>query len=318
MTRRPALLAAAAAATATLAAVALAGCATDSGSASASDGVVRIVASTNVYGDLAETLGGSTVQVTSVIDDPDKDPHEYEADARTQLALSKADIIVENGGGYDDFMDTMRKAAKNTDATVLNAADLSGKDQKPADGEFNEHVWYDYPTVQKVVSALSDAIVKAEPSAKSTVEKNEKDLSAKLDGLIADEAALKKAAAGKGVAITEPVPLYMLEAAGLENRTPEKFSEAVEEGTDVPPLVLQETLALFADHRVDVLVYNAQTSGPQTEAVVSAAKKADIPVVPVTETLPKGTHYIAWQQGLIQDVATAVGAGDVTTGTVNG
>ena len=88
--------------------------------------------------------------MTSIIDDPDQDPHEYEADARTQLALSKADLVVRNGGGYDDFIDTMLAAAGNDDVVVIDAVELSGFDADAAD--FNEHVWYDYPTVGKVVA----------------------------------------------------------------------------------------------------------------------------------------------------------------------
>ena len=98
-----------------------------------------MVASTNVYGDIVKTIGGPAVAVTSIIDNPEKDPHEYEADARTQLALSKAQLVIENGGGYDDFMDTMVKSAR-AKPTVINVADVSGRNQHPADGEFNEHL----------------------------------------------------------------------------------------------------------------------------------------------------------------------------------
>ncbi|WP_284454682.1 metal ABC transporter solute-binding protein, Zn/Mn family [Actinomadura madurae] len=119
-------------------------------------------------------------------------------------------------------------------------------------------------------------------------------------------AALKAAHSGEAVAITEPVPGYLLEAAGLANETPEEFSEAIEEGDDVSPRVLRDTLALFADKKVKALVYNAQTSGPQTERVQRAAKDGGVPVVPVTETLPAGQDYLTWMDGTITALQKAL------------
>lgn len=282
---------------------ALAGCAADS---PADDGTLSIVTSTNVYGDIASAIGGDLVEVTAIIDDPDRDPHEYEADARTQLALSRADIVIENGGGYDDFMDTMLSAAGNDRATVLDAVKLSGYDTDPADGEFNEHVWYDYPTMRVVAQKLAEALAAADPANADAYRANAATFGTGLDGLTASVAELKARVAGEGVAITEPVPLYLLDALGLENRTPEAFSEAIEEDTDVAPGVLQQTINLFTRHEVVLLVDNEQTTGPQTEAVLTAASDAGIPRVPVTETLPAGMHYLDWQAGLIARIAAAL------------
>ena len=295
MNRRPltALLAV------SLLAVPLAGCAsglgTPSDDASASGGAtLEVVASTNVYGDIAEQIGGDRVSVTSIIDSPDKDPHEYEADARTQLALSKAQLVIENGGGYDDFVDTMLSAADNKIAPVLNAADISGYEQEPAEGEFNEHMWYDFPTVQKLSDELVNQLTAIDPEGAETYEKNAETFDSQLAALEQQEKDIKASFDQTGVAITEPVPLYMLEAAGLVNKTPDAFSEAIEEGTDVPADVLKQTQELFSSGQVKALVYNEQTSGAQTELVLKAAKDAGVPVVPVTETLPDGTDYISW------------------------
>lgn len=293
---------------------ALAACSTGSGqsgtadesgqSGQSGDGTISLVASTNVWGDVASQVAGDAVSVTSIISDPDTDPHEYQADARTQLALSDATVVVENGGGYDDFVDTMLSAAKS-EATVINAVDVSGFAATQGD-ELNEHVWYDYPTVIKVAGAIEEALSKADPDNASTFESNLATFTTKVEGLEKAAAEVKSAHAGAGVAITEPVPLYLLEAMGLDNKTPEAFSEAIEEETDVPATVLDETLKLFSDHEVDVLVYNEQTTGPQTEAVLSAAKDADIPVVPVQETLPADTDYVAWQQKIIDEISAAL------------
>ena len=297
MQKRP-LLAIALAATAALA---LAGC---SSGASGDDGRIRVVASTNVYGDIATTIAGDAVDVTSLMKDPAQDPHSFEASAQSQLAVSKADILIENGGGYDDFMDTLRTGAKNDAATVLNVVDISGK--KPVDGELNEHVWYDVPTIGRLTDALVTALSKADPAQKATFEKNAAAFTAGLDALEKREAELKAKYAGEGVAITEPVPLYLLDAIGLDNRTPEKFSEAIESGNDVSPVVLQETLRLFTDRQVRLLAYNEQTSGAETTRVLAAAKQADIPVVPVTETLPSGKDYLSWMNANLDAVAEAL------------
>ncbi|CAM5434717.1 metal ABC transporter solute-binding protein, Zn/Mn family [Leifsonia shinshuensis] len=280
---------------------ALTGC---SAGSSADNGKVRVVASTNVYGDIASTIAGNAVEVTSLMSDPAQDPHSFEASAQSQLAVSKADILIENGGGYDDFMNTLRTGSKNTKATVLNVVDISGK--KAVGGELNEHVWYDFPTIEKFTTTLTDALSKADPAQKATFTKNAAAFSGKLTALQNREAELKAKYAGAGVAVTEPVPLYLLEAAGLVNKTPEKFSAAIEAGTDVSPLVLQETLALFSGHQVKLLAYNEQTSGPETERVKAAATAAGIPVVPVTETLPAGKDYVGWMNANLDAVASAL------------
>lgn len=277
-----------------------------SGSAPSGDAGVTVVASTNVWGDIAQTIGGDAVTVTSIISDPDKDPHEYQADARTQLALSKADVVIENGGGYDDFVDTMLSASDNASADVINAVDVSGFAATAGD-ELNEHVWYDYGTVSKVVDRIAQALSAADPANASTFAANAAAFAKGLDDLDASVATVKQAHEGARVAITEPVPLYLLENMGLDNVTPEAFSEAIEEETDVAPAVLKETTDLFADHAVSALVYNEQTSGPQSDAVLTAAKDAGVPVVPAQETLPQGMTYLSWQSGIIDQISQALG-----------
>ena len=285
----------------------LAGCGSSSDSADAKSTPARVavVASTNVYGDIARRIGGDRVDVTSVISDPDQDPHSYEADPQNQLALSKAKVVIENGGGYDDFVGHMLKSGHNDSAQVINAVDVSGK-TAPQGGELNEHVWYDFPTVAKVADRISTALAQADPGDAAAFERNATAFKAELAPLEAEEAQIKKAHGGDGVAITEPVPLYMIEASGLVNRTPGEFSEAIEEGDDVSPRVLQKSLALFAGKKVKALVYNEQTSGPQTEKAEAAAKAAGIPVVPVTETLPKGKDYLGWMTANLDALASAL------------
>jgi zinc/manganese transport system substrate-binding protein len=290
----------------------LAGCGSSSdsdndGSAPASPAAasaVPVVASTNVYGDIVKQIGGDKVAVTSIISDPDQDPHSYEANTQNQLTLSKAKVVIENGGGYDDFVDRMLKSSGSS-PELINVVKLSGK-TAPKDGELNEHVWYDFPTVAKLAKQIAAALGKADSADAATFTKNAETFTTKLNALETKEADIKKAHGGEGIGITEPVPLYMTEASGLVNKTPGEFSEAIEEGDDVSPKILQETLALYSGKQVKAVVYNAQTSGAQTEKVKAAATAAGITVVPITETLPEGKDYLGWMTANIDALASAL------------
>ncbi|WP_420369642.1 metal ABC transporter solute-binding protein, Zn/Mn family [Curtobacterium sp. L1-20] len=287
------------------AALALTGCATSSGSGGGSgDDTVRVVASTNVYGSIVEAIGGDHVAVTSILDDPSQDPHSFESSATTQLAVSKADLLIENGGGYDDFMTTLADAS-DTKADTINVVKLSGLDEG-GDAEFNEHVFYSYPTMVKLVADVSKRLGELDSADKAEFTKNAAALTTKLEGLESETADLKTRYAGEKVAYTEPVPGYLFDAIGLDNVTPEAFSEAIEEGDDVPPAALNDTLKLFSKGTVKLLAYNDQTSSPETEQVKKAADDAGIPVVGVTETLPKGEDYVSWQQANIDAVQAAL------------
>jgi zinc/manganese transport system substrate-binding protein len=265
---------------------------------------VAVVASTNVYGDIVRQIAGDKVGVTSVIADPEQDPHSYEADSKTQLALSKARIVIENGGGYDDFMDTMLRSAHST-ATVLNVVNISGK-IAPAGGSLNEHVWYDFPSVRKLVDKLVEALSTADAADAATFRANAETFAQRLATLETTEGQIKAAHAGAGAAVTEPVPLYLLQACGLVNKTPPEFSQAIEEGTDIAPRVLQQTLALFTGKQVKLLAYNQQTAGPETVKVSDTAQANGIAVVPVTETLPTGSDYLGWMTDNLTAVQDAL------------
>ncbi len=291
----------------------LAGCASASSAASdAASGSVQIVASTNVWGSVAQAIGGDLVTVTSLIDSSAQDPHEFEATARDQLALSHADLIVENGGGYDAFMTTMLAAAKLDTAVVVNAAEVSGLLPSGADPTaetdgFNEHVWYDFGTVDAVAKSIADSLAELAPSHATEFASNYATFSAELTMLAGRLSSIASTHKGESVAITEPVPLYMLTAAGFDDKTPVAFSAAIEEGSDVSPLVLRQVTELFADNEVEFLAYNDQTVTSQTEAVLTAAQSDGIPVVGFAETLPDdATTYIGWMTSNVDNIAKAV------------
>jgi zinc/manganese transport system substrate-binding protein len=315
---------------ATLAAVltaALAACGTDAPAASGAPSQaerVDVVASTNVYGAVAQAVGGDLVEVTSLIDDPSADPHSYESTPADAAAVAGADVVVLNGGGYDDFMARLVESGGGT-PKVIDAVALSGL--APAEGEdehseeehageedghdhgsFNEHVWYSLPTVQKVAGRLATDLAAADAANAATYTANAERFSARVDELITEAGAAATARPGARVAATEPVPGYLLEAAGLTDVTPEAFTEAVEEDSDPPAAALAETLTLFGPPEpVAALIVNPQTATPSTDQVRAAAQTGGVPVVEFTETLPEGTtDYPTWMGAQIDALSAAL------------
>ena len=291
-------------------ALALAGCgaaATQPGASSSvgtGNGKIAVVASTNVYGNIAEVVGGDAVEVTSIVSSPGQDPHSYEGNPQVTLQLSKAALVIENGGGYDDFVDTMLQAGQGRPA-VLNAVEVSGL--KPRDGEeLNEHVWYHLPSAKLVADRIAAELSRTAPDRAATFTANAERFGTELDEVMASMARIRSDHQGEAVAITEPVPLYLVDALGLVDKTPAKFSEAIEEGEDVSAAVLKEALDLYAEDQVTALIYNEQTSGPVTEQVKAAAEQAGTPVVPVTETLPEGESYVTWMTSNVTRVGEAL------------
>jgi zinc/manganese transport system substrate-binding protein len=263
-----------------------------------------VVASTDVYGAVASAVGGNTVQVTSLIHSADADPHEYEPTPADTLAVSRATVFIANGGGYDDFARKLYDAAGNKPVSVVVTA-LSDADSDAPD--FNEHVWYDFPTIKKLADYLATSLGTADQPNANRYLDNAKNFDAQVDGLMAKVAAIKAKHAGTKVAITEPVPGYLLDAAGLVVVTPPEFSEAVEEGTDPPAAVVTANLATFTEAKV--LVENAQTEGPTTAQAEQAAAANHVPVVKVTETLPEGvTDYVTWMNAQVDALAAALDA----------
>jgi zinc/manganese transport system substrate-binding protein len=296
--------------TLTLAAATLALAACGSGStdtattAAPADAKIPVVASTDVWGAVATAVGGDRVEVTSLIDSPDQDPHEFEATPADAATVAKASLVLVNGGGYDDFATKLVQAA-GTNPPVIDAVDVSGLDTGGA-GEFNEHVWYSLPTVDKVADAIATQLGQASPADAATFTANAQRFHTDVAGLQSKVDAIGAAHAGQPIAVTEPVPLYLTEAAGLRNATPEEFSEAVEEGNDPAAAVLSETLDVIPT--VKALVANSQTENPSTQKVEDAATAANVPVVTVSETLPEGVDsYVAWQSAQLDDLAKALG-----------
>lgn len=308
-------------------ALALSGCSADTGSepaAGSGEGTLEIVASTNVYGDILETLGGDKVNVTSIIDRPSQDPHSYESTARDKLAVTDADLVVLNGGGYDTFMEQLVADAGIDGADVLNAVEISGLEDDAethdadtgaaadaedhdheghSHGSLNEHVWYSPAAMGRLAEAAAERLATLDPDNAASYRDNAAAFTGGIEALTADLAEAGASAAGHDVAVTEPVPEYLFEAAGLHNVTPSDFTAAAEEGADVSPAVLNEMQDLLRSGSVAFLAFNTQTATSQTEAVRTTAEEAGVPVLDFSETLPDGQDYLTWMGANVASIA---------------
>jgi zinc/manganese transport system substrate-binding protein len=299
-----------------LAVVSLAACGT---ATPASDsGKIKVVASTNVWGSVVQAVGGDAVEVKALLDDPSADPHSYESKPADAALVKDAKLVVFNGGGYDDFFAKLitSDATKKVEAFPLRehdhaeATSQTPTSEAPAgdghDHEQNEHVWYDLHTVRAVAEAAANELGAIAPDKKATFEKNTADFSAKLEEL---EKKVDGIGKGKKVAATEPIAHYLLDETGAEDVTPEAFSKAIEEESDVPAAALAEMNKLVEGKQVNVLVENTQTENQVTKQVVEKAKTAGVPVVQVTETLPAGvTGYLDWMSKQVDALAQALKA----------
>ena len=259
--------------------------------ASTPHGVVDVVAAENFWGDIAGQLGGSAVSVTSLITNPNADPHLFETDAADAAKLAQARVVIENGAGYDGWMSSLLGADSGS-ATIVNAGHVlhvTGSDPNP-------HLWYDIPQVPKVAAAISAALAKADPKDSATFRRNLERFDASLAPLNAELAAIKTKFAHAPVAYTERVPGYALAVAGLTVKTPPGFARAIEDGEDPGPADTVAMEQLLNKHQIEVLLYNVQTVTPVTTQIRALAEKNGIAVVGVSETMPAADRtYQQWQ-----------------------
>ena len=265
---------------------------------------VNVVASTNVWGDIAKQVGGGHVNVTSIMSDPNADPHQFEADAKTGAALSKAQFVIENGLSYDNFMDKLLTASPNPSRVILNAADvmqISGPDANP-------HIWYDIAKIPAVASGIADQLGKLDPGGAATFAANAKTFNDSLAPVNTAIANIKAKYPGAPVGYTERVPGYLVEAAGLTLATPASFAQSIEDGNDPSPADNAAMDAALTDKKIKVLLFNGQVTSPATDTVKQLAQKSGVPVVGETETLPPtDKDFQDWQLRQINEITTALG-----------
>jgi zinc/manganese transport system substrate-binding protein len=264
-------------------------------------GRIRLLTSTSMWAGVADAVGGDAVAATALLDSPGRDPHDYEATPRDQLAALHSDVILTNGGGYDDFLGRLARPVRH--ARVIDAAHVSRRTQGR---DFNEHLWYDLPTVARVAEALRRAFTAQRPAEGAAFDLRTGRFLAAVRALERREVSLQSAAEGHGAAITEPLPGYLLAAVGLRVLTPEAYSSSVEETGEVAPAVLLQQLRLLSDHRVVLLDVNVDVTSPTVQRTVAAAEAARVPVLEAREVLPPGVQYLPWMRSQIEALAGAV------------
>ncbi len=275
---------------------------------------ITIVASTNVWGDIAKSIGGDRVQVVSIIENFAQDPHSYEASARDQLAVNDADLIIANGGGYDPFMDSLAKAAGDKEVLYAYLAEeLEAGDQGAADDEHNhdhsdgnEHVWYDFHVVEDFAARLAGKLAALDSEYSSVYSDNLVVFQTEIEILEDRMAGVSGKYSGASFVASEPVANYLLIELGLEDLTPKSFSQAIEEELDVSPKDLLEIQKLLKSKSVDVFVVNPQTGSVQIDGLVSLAKENGIAVVELSELLPEGSNYYEWMDLNIANLEAAL------------
>lgn len=274
-------------------------------------GVVKVLATTNVWGDIAKQLGGDWVEVTVIIDDPMQDPHSYEASARDQLAVNDAELIVMNGGGYDEFMHTLIDSAETAKLVVEAVPEVGSTGETDshahAHSHANEHVWYDFDSVGEFSEAFVAALNDLRPEAFTDVNKNYDSFKVELDNLKTRLEGLAGHSLGLGVLATEGVGNLLLEHAGFENLTPEALADAIEEETEVPPAALAKAETLLKNNLVAILVTNSQVEDQVSERLRKLAEAEGVPVVQFSELIPQeGMNYFDWMNQVLDQVQEAV------------
>lgn len=265
---------------------------------------IGVVASTAIYGDITRGVGGDAVDVTVILDDPAVDPHEFQGSARDVLALSHADVVIVNGGGYDAFMDQLLEGADNDSARVIDVAELVGI---PEGG--NEHVFYDPDDMRNLATELATALRAAAPGHEDTIAAASASFDRELAGLADQVAAIAADFDATPVVATDPAAAAFVTAAHLDNRTPEAFMIAVEDGTGVAPRTARAVRELVDGADVRAVVTEPGAADPQVVEVVDAARARDLPVVEVTEMLPPGDTYVGWMRTNFDGLQTALGGG---------
>lgn len=258
-------------------------------------GKISIVASTNVWGDIASQVGGDQVEVTSILSDPSADPHLFESDAKTASQVNSAQIVIKNGLGYDEFIDKLL-AGRSDEEPVLTVSDVLN-----VDADANPHLWYDLPQIPKVAEAIRDQLIQIDPSHADEYRRNTATFIAEMQPVVTQITPRSG-----GVAYTERVAEYLLNDLGLEDKTPQGFSQSVENGTEPTPQQLLEFEDILKSGSVKVLVYNNQATNDVTEQLEKTAKTAGVTVVGVSETIPKGKNFQTWQLDQLSAILKAL------------
>jgi len=268
--------------------------------AAAAGASIGIVAAENFYGELASEIGGQHVVVTSILSNPDADPHLFESNPSTARALADADIVLYNGADYDPWMEKLLSASPRPARTEIVAATLTG--HKSGD---NPHLWYDPPTLPAVAAALAAALTQRDPADAAEYAANLETFKGSLAPVARRIAEIRAAHAGISVTATEPVFGYMAAALGFKMLN-EPFQIAIMNDTEPSPSEVAGFEASLRSGAAKLLFYNAQVTDDTTTRLLGLARDSHVPVVGVTETMPAATGVAAWLDAELATVEDAL------------
>jgi zinc/manganese transport system substrate-binding protein len=281
----------------------LAGCGSSSSSDPGSVGQIDAVGAENEYANVIAQIGGKYVKVSAIESNPNTDPHTFEASPSVAEEVSAAKLLIENGVGYDTYMEKIEAASPSSSRKVINVQKLLGLPESTP----NPHLWYKPETMPAVAKALVSDLSALQPSHAAYFQENARRFEESLKPWYAAMAKFKAAYPNTPVATTEPVADYMLEAAGTKNMTPFSLQADIMNGTDPSPQDVTLQNGLFSGHKVKVFVHNQQVTDSLTESFVAAAKRTGIPVVGVYETMPTpGYDYQSWMVAEVKALEEAV------------
>jgi zinc/manganese transport system substrate-binding protein len=289
-------------------AVAATGCATTS-SASSDSGVITAIGAENEYANVLSQIGGRYVHVSSILNNPNSDPHSFEASASVAQEVGAAKLIVQNGVGYDTFMNRIEAATPNQGRKVIIVQHVLGlPDSTP-----NPHLWYSPSAMPAVARVMAADLSALQPAHAAYFQANLRAFDRSLTPWLTAIAQFKAKYARVPVATTEPVADYLLQAMGADNLTPFRFQVGIMNGVDPSPQDISLVTGFFTQHKVRVFVYNQQVTDALTTSIRQAALRARVPVVGVYETMPMpGYRYQSWMLAEVRAIQRAV-AGKIST-----
>lgn len=280
--------------------LALAGC----GSGSTTPGLVQVVGAEIQDGDVLAQIGGPYVHVTSVVSNPNTDPHSFEASPSVARAIASAQLIVQNGAGYDSFMNQLEATSAGSSRVVISIAAMRHQLSAP-----NPHFWYSPSTMPTLAQVVAEDLATIAPSHAAYFRSREVAFQASWRPVTLAIDRASRQFAQRPVATTEPVGDYLLSAMGLTNLTPFRFQADVMNGIDPSPEDIVTQQNLLNRHQVGVLCFNAQVSSPVTSALRNLAVKDKVPLVALYETMPTGQHVQGWMLKEINALDAALSDG---------
>jgi zinc/manganese transport system substrate-binding protein len=279
------------------------GCSASLAGALGGDGTIVAVGAEGQYADVIQQVGGKYVRASAVMSNPNTDPHAFEASAATGRLVNASRLVVQNGLGYDAFMDAIENAVPDSGRHVIVVQKLLGlPDSTP-----NPHLWYEPGVMAAVARAIATNLAAIDPGHAAYFQANARTFARSLDAWTSAMAALAASHPHTPVATTEPVADYLLRACGADNRTPWAFQADIMNGTDPSAQDVAAERGLFTKHLVKVLVYNKQVTDSLTGSFIALARANGIPVVGVYETMPApGYHYQSWMLAEVRALRAAV------------